>query len=75
MSLSQALNQFAQNLGRYLISSIVEGLERRGRHNVNRVAVSCVVLNNELFIFVYPLQHMVVDQHMTQPFLFRCLNH
>ena len=28
-------------------SSIVEGLERRGRHNVNRVAVSCVVLNNE----------------------------
>ena len=56
-------------------SSIVEGLERRGRHNVNRVAVSCVVLNNELFIFVYPLQHMVVDQHMTQPFLFRCLNH
>ena len=64
MSLSQALNQFAQNLGRY-----------RGRHNVNRVAVSCVVLNNELFIFVYPLQHMVVDQHMTQPFLFRCLNH
>ena len=81
MSLSQALNQFAQNLGRYpirsmaVISSIVEGLERRGRHNVNRVAVSCVVLNNELFIFVYPLQHMVVDQHMTQPFLFRCLNH
>ena len=58
-----------------VISSIVEGLERRGRHNVNRVAVSCVVLNNELFIFVYPLQHMVVDQHMTQPFLFRCLNH
>ena len=58
MSLSQALNQFAQNLGRY-----------------HRVAVSCVVLNNELFIFVYPLQHMVVDQHMTQPFLFRCLNH
>ena len=51
-----------------VISSIVEGLERRGRHNVNRVAVSCVVLNNELFIFVYPLQHMVVDQHMTQPF-------
>ena len=30
-----------------VISSIVEGLERRGRHNVNRVAVSCVVLNNE----------------------------
>ena len=58
-----------------VISSIVEGLERRGRHNVNRVAVSCVVLNNELFIFVYPLQHMVVDQHMTQPFFFRCLNH
>lgn len=26
-----------------VISSIVEGLERRGRHNVNRVAVSCVV--------------------------------
>ena len=44
-----------------VISSIVEGLERRGRHNVNRVAVSCVVLNNELFIFVYPLQHMVVE--------------
>ena len=32
-----------------VISSIVEGLERRGRHNVNRVAVSCVVLNNEAF--------------------------
>ena len=36
-----------------VISSIVEGLERRGRHNVNRVAVSCVVLNNELGLSLF----------------------
>lgn len=57
------------------ISSIVEGLESNGRHNVNRVAVSCVVLNSELFIPLHPLQLMVIDQHVTQPLLFCCLNH